>query len=83
MSTIARAEKSGEYCIIRAMIPATCGAAILVPASTLWNLSGSLCAGVIRDDLAEAMNIPGATMSGLVRLSRVGPSELNGAICPI
>src|SRR5262245_11707380 len=66
---------------IRATHPATNGVAILVPPRKKY--SGSADArqpvfdvGASRD-LADRMNVPGATTSGLNRLSLVGPRPLN------
>ena len=75
---------------IMATMPATCGAAMLVPCRTI-RLSGTPAPPrVIRDaegkatsfESAASITSPGAARSGFARPSRVGPSELKALCAP-
>jgi hypothetical protein len=62
--------------------PETSGVAIDVPASNMYSGSGDapqMGLAEARLDLAERMTEPGATISGLIRWSRVGPRLLKAA----
>ena len=82
MAAICDAVSRGCFCNINATIPATTGAAMLVPLIEVRTGSVTRSITVPPRELVETMFVPGAATSGLPLPSRVGPRLLLSAIVP-
>jgi hypothetical protein len=79
VSSIASGREAAEK--MRAIVPATCGAAMLVPLLTV-SASRVRPSAVRTEEQAARIPPPGAASSGFGRPSRVGPTLLNGSKGP-